>query len=238
MTSICDLCELIIVDPCCFQYLHLSTLQDSPVEPTKTKCWDSSQGCESQGLGEDRLKNSSNPWYPETHKQTHHEPHAIGGLQVNVYMYLHHIYVYFEQVNIWGCRSIRTLQKYMLILQECIHSDKNGNTCLYKSHELIEPFWMLQASSPQHLLTGVWAAHFWDFKHMSRTAPTYPNGHWCAKRWSCWHTAASLRPRSPGDPRRSLVQLSDWENIRISRKFWVNIQHVWIEKHPLKRYSI
>lgn len=24
------------VDTCCFQYLHLSTLQDSPVEPTKT----------------------------------------------------------------------------------------------------------------------------------------------------------------------------------------------------------
>ena len=24
------------VDPCCFQYLHLSTLQDSPIEPTKT----------------------------------------------------------------------------------------------------------------------------------------------------------------------------------------------------------
>lgn len=117
---------------------------------------------------------------------------------IYIYMYLHHIYVYLEFINIWGCRSIRTLQKYMLILQKCIHSDKNGNTCLYKSHELIEPFWMLQASSPQHLLTGVWAAHFWDFKHMSRTAPTYPNGHWCAKRWSCWHTAASLRPRSPG----------------------------------------
>ena len=155
---------------------------------------------------------------------------------IYIYMYLHHIYVYLEFINIWGCRSIRTLQKYMLILQKCIHSDKNGNACLYKSHELIEPFWMLQASSPQQPFDWRLGSPFLGFQTYVKDSPDIPK--WALVRQTLvMLTHSSITAPTISWSSGKLVHL-DWENIGISRKFWVNIQHVWIEKHPFKRYVI